>query len=120
MEYSTAYRVQVFLTYGVGFLLVGIPAGVLLFLGLFALCNSIMNLTAFLFPRLLSKRAKQRTKTALTQSLMEHTARRFWKIQRRGMSKRQIAYHAFLIREKLDKESLHKPRKIDRNFFKKG
>ena len=120
MEYSTAYRVQVFLTYGVGFLLVGIPAGVLLFLALFALYNSIMNLTAFLFPRLLPKRAKQRRKHALTQSVMEYSTSRNFKHRGEPMHYRKRNRQAWIIRQHIEKESLHKPRKIDRNFFKKG
>ena len=120
MEYSTAYRVQVFLTYGVGFLLVGIPAGVLLFLVCFVIYDQVMNLTAFLFPRLLPKRAKQRTKTALAQSLMEHTARRSFKNRGEPMHYIKRRREAWIIRQHVEKESLHKPRKIDRNFFKKG
>ncbi len=120
MEYSTAYRVQVFLTYGVGFLLVGIPAGVLLFLGLFALYNSIMNLTAFLFPCWLKKRKDQQEKTALTQSAMEYTARRNFKRTGEPMHYIKRNRTAWIIRQHIDKESLHKPRKIDRNFFQKG
>ncbi len=120
MEYSTAYRVQVFLTYGVGFLLVGIPAGVLLFLGLFALYNSIMNLTAFLFPRLLSKRAKQRRKHALTQSVIEYSTSRNFKRTGEPMHYRKRNRTAWIIRHHIEKESLHNPRKIDRNFFQKG
>jgi len=120
MEYSTAYRVQVFLTYGVGFLLVGIPAGVLLFLVSFVIYDQIMNLTAFLFPRLLPKRAKQRTKHALTQSVIEYSTSRNFKRTGEPMHYRKRNRQAWIIRQHIEKESLHKPRKIDRNFFKKG
>ncbi len=120
MEYSTAYRVQVFLTYGVGFLLVGIPAGVLLFLVCFVIYDQTMNLTAFLFPRLLPKRAKQRRKTALTQSVIEYSTSRNFKRTGEPMHYRKRNRTAWIIRQHIEKESLHKPRKIDRNFFKKG
>ena len=120
MDYSTAYRVQVFLTYGVGFLLVGIPAGVLLFLVCFVIYDQTMNLTALLFPRLLSKRAKQRTKTALAQSVMEYSTSRNFKRTGEPMHYIKRNRQAWIIRQHIEKESLHKPRKIDRNFFQKG
>ena len=120
MEYSTAYRVQVFLTYGVGFLLVGIPAGVLLFLGLFALYNSIMNLTAFLFPCWLKKRKDQQEKTANTQKYCEYVTSRNFKRTGEPMHYIKRNRQAWIIRQHIEKESLHKPRKIDRNFFQKG
>ena len=120
MEYSTAYRVQVFLTYGVGFLLVGIPAGVLLFSVCFVIYDQVMNLTAFLFPRLFGKRAKQREKTALTKSVCKHVTSRNFKHRGEPMHYRKRNRTAWIIRQHIEKESLHKPRKIDRNFFQKG
>ncbi len=120
MEYSTAYRVQVFLTYGVGFLLVGIPAGVLLFLVCFVIYDQVMNLTAFLFPCWLKKRKDQQEKTANTQKYCEYITSRNFKRTGEPMHYIKRNRQAWIIRQHIEKESLHKPRKIDRNFFQKG
>ncbi len=120
MDYSTAYIVQQVITYTVGFVLAGTPALILLFLVCFVIYDQIMNLTAFLFPRLLSKRAKQRTKTTLTQSVMEYSTSRNFKRTGDPMHYIKRNRQAWIIRQHIEKESLHKPRKIDRNFFQKG
>ena len=116
MEYSTAYIIQQVITYTVGFVLAGTPALILLFL----LYNMACELTACCFPRLLPKRAKQRTKRALALKYCEHATRRHRKQRGREMSYRYMKRQSRIIRQQVQKEMLHPRKEIDRNFFQKG
>ena len=51
---------------------------------------------------------------------IEHAAKSHWKSRKRPMTKRERSRKAWIIREHLQKQALHKPKGIDRDFFKKG